>query len=171
MHVATTLYVVFAVWRWGDWRNWEKYHTTMLYFALGNLLYNFLTAHYFLWRLDADFLSNHTLTEMLYTFIVFPGTALLFLCNMPEEKRRRNVHIVKWIFIYALWEAFFVLTKSIEYQYGWGYWWSVGFDTFMFPMLLLHYKKPLIAYLLSIPIGIFFIWWFNVPVHLPIEQR
>jgi hypothetical protein len=171
MHVATGLIVLIAVWKWGDWRNWKKYHTTMLYFALGNLLYNFLTASYFLWRLDADFLSNHTLTELIYTFIVFPGTALLFLCNMPKVRKSKIRHIITWILIYALWEALFVLTKSIEYQYGWGYWWSVSFDAFMFPMLLLHYKKPLIAYLLSIPIGIFFIWWFHVPVHLPVEMR
>ncbi|MBB6453108.1 hypothetical protein HNQ94_001556 [Salirhabdus euzebyi] len=171
MHVATALFVLFAVWKWGDWRNWEKYHTTMLYFAVGNLLYNFLTANYFLWRLDADFLSNHTVTEILYTLIIFPGTAMLFLCNMPKDKHRRNIHIIKWISIYALWELGFVFTKSIEYQYGWTYWWSVSFDIFMFPMLLLHHKKPLIAYLLSIPIGIFFLWWFDVPVHLPVEDR
>ena len=59
---------------------------TMMYFALGNLLYNFLTASYFLWRLDADFFSNHTLTEMLYTFIVFPGTALLYLICQKGER-------------------------------------------------------------------------------------
>ncbi|WP_246050129.1 CBO0543 family protein [Aquibacillus sediminis] len=83
MHVGITILIIIAVWRKGDWRNWEKYHTVMLYFALGNLTYNFLTASYFLWRMDADFISNHTLTEMLYTFIVFPGTALLFIGNFP----------------------------------------------------------------------------------------
>ncbi len=83
MHVATAIIVIIAVFIWGDWRNWQKYHTTMLYYAIGNLTYNFLTANYFLWRFNADFIPNHSLTEMLYTFIVFPGTILIFLKNFP----------------------------------------------------------------------------------------
>ncbi|MGM8214590.1 CBO0543 family protein [Bacillaceae bacterium W0354] len=173
MHLFLALVTVLIVWKWGDWRNWSKYHTVMLYFALGNLLYNFLTSNYFLWRLDADFISGHTLTELLYTFIIFPATALMFIGNYPENGGFKRVfrHFIWYIFLYAGVEFIFTLTNHIEYQYGWGYWWSVGFDCFMFPMLRLFYKKPLLAYFISIFIGVFFVWWFDVPVHLPVEQR
>jgi hypothetical protein len=68
-------------------------------------------------------------------------------------------------------EFIMTLTGHIEYNYGWGLAWSVGFNCLMFPMLRLYYKKPLIAYLLSVPIGIFFLWYFDIPVHLPVEKR
>lgn len=171
MHVALSIFVIFAVWRWGDWKNWQKYHTTMLYFALGNLTYNFLTASYFLWRFNSDFLSNHTLTEMLYTFIIFPGTALLFLSNYPKTKKEQLKHYIRWVAIYVLVELAFIFTDHIHYQHGWNLGWSAAFDVIMFPILYLFYKKPIIAYLISIPIAVFFIWWFKVPVHLPVEQR
>ncbi|MRH45083.1 hypothetical protein GH741_20795 [Aquibacillus halophilus] len=171
MHVGLAILTVFSVWRWGDWRNWREYHSVMLYIAIGNLTYNFLTASYFLWRLDADFLSNHTLTEMLYTFIIFPGTVLLFVGNYPQTKFRVISHYSYWIFIYAGFELIMTFTGHIEYQYGWNLYWSAGFDCIMFPMLMLFYKKPLIAYSLSLPIALILLWYFDVPVHLPVEER
>jgi hypothetical protein len=171
MHVATALFVIFAVWRWGDWRHWDKYHNSMLFIALGNLLYNFTTAGYFLWRLDADFLSNHTLTEMVYTFVIFPGTALLYLCNYPTQTKKQIVHTGKWILIYILWELFFVLTGRIEYQYGWNIGWSFAFLFVMFPFLKLHQEHPLLTYVLSGVVAATVIWLFDVPVHVPVEQR
>jgi hypothetical protein len=173
MHVALTLITIFVIWKWGDWRNWKKYHTVMLYFAMGNLLYNFLTSNHFLWRLESDFISNHTLTEMLYTFIVFPGTALLFIGNHPDGKgfKRVFLHYIWYIGWFIGVEWIFTQTKHIHYQYGWSYWWSVAFDCWMFPMLRLFYHKPLLAYFISFFIALFFIWWFDVPVHIPVEQR
>lgn len=171
MHVGLTLFVIFAVWRWGDWRNWQKYHTVMLYFALGNLAYNFLTANHFLWRLEADFISNHTLTEMLYTFVVFPGTALLFICNYPDTKRKVWMHYLYWIIIYVGIEWVMTTTGHIKYQFGWGLVWSAAFDCLMFPMLRLYYRKPLLSYIISVPLALFFILYFDIPVHLPVEER
>jgi hypothetical protein len=41
----------------------------------------------------------------------------------------------------------------------------------MFPMLRLHYKKPLYAYAISAIMCVFWVWIFNVPVDVPIEKR
>lgn len=119
MHIAITIFIIFAVWRWGDWRNWEKYHTVMLFFALGNMLYNFLTAGHFLWRLESITFPNHTTTEMLYTIFVFPGTALLFICNYPKGRMKIFLHYVYWIVLYVGVEAVITFTGHIKYQYGW----------------------------------------------------
>lgn len=171
MHVATSFIVIFIIYFWGDWRNWKQYHSTMLYIALCNLLYNFLTANHFLWRLNADFISNHTLTEMLYTFIVFPGTIILFLGNYPKGLKWQIVHHVKWIVIYITWEGFFLFTNRIEYQYGWSIWWSLTILCFMFPAIRLHERKPLLTYILSAIATVVFIWLFDVPVNVPVEDR
>ncbi|MDL4840443.1 CBO0543 family protein [Aquibacillus rhizosphaerae] len=171
MHIGLALLMILSVWLRGDWRNWQKYHTVMLYYAIGNLTYNFLTANYFLWRMDGDFISNHTLTEMIYTFIIFPGTALLFICNYPSDLRKIIKHYLFWIGLYVGVEAFMTITGHIDYQYGWNLVWSAAFDCIMFPMMRLFYKRPLLAYFISIFIAIFFLWYYKVPVHLPVEER
>lgn len=171
MHVLTAIISIIAVFIWGDWRDWKKYHATLLFFALGNLVYNFLTANYFLWRMDADFISNHTLTEMLYTFIVFPATGLLFLSNYPKSVLKQILHTLQWIVIYGVWEYFFTLTGHIEYKYGWTLGWSIVALFFMFPLLKLHVKHPLLTYVLFALVCVGFLWFFDVPVHLPVEDR
>jgi hypothetical protein len=171
MHVAISVIILLAAWIWGDWKNWQKYHTTMLFIAVGNLLYNFLCANHLLWKINPDILSNHTTTEMLYTFIVFPATAFLFLSNYPEGLWKQVMHISTWIGIYVVVEWLFIMTDRIVYQYGWGLGWSALFDLHMFPILRLYYKKPLIAYALSIGCTFFWVWLFDIPVGVPIEER
>jgi hypothetical protein len=53
---------------------------------------------------------------------------------------------------------------EIIHSNGWSLGWSFLFDFIMFPMLRLHHKYPLIAYILSVPIAIFFIFLFDVPI-------
>jgi hypothetical protein len=171
LHMAVALYIVIVVWRSGSWRNWQSYHTTMMFFAMGNLAYNFLTANYFLWKLKPDFLPNHSLTEVVYSFITFPATALQFLNSYPETARKKLWHYVKWISIYIGIEWFFTTNGRILYQHGWNLGWSFIFDLTMFPILRLHHKRPLLVYGISVLLAIFWIWMFDVPVHVPIESR
>lgn len=159
------VFILIIVWRFGNWSHWKDYHATMLYFSIGNLTYNFLIQTHFLWRFKPDFLTNYLFTEMLYTFIVFPATVLLFIGNYPQEKRKVLFHYSKWILIYVGFELLFVRTGHIQYQFGWSLGWSFLFDCIMFPMLRLHFKYPALAYLLSIPIALFFIWRFHIPVN------
>jgi hypothetical protein len=171
MHLTLSAFMIYAVWRWGDWRNWQKYHTSMMYFALGNLLYNYLTSAHFLWRLAPDAWTNYTITEMLYTFIVFPATSLLFLSNFPQGIMRQLKHYAVWIVLYISVESLFTVTGRIEYQYGWNLGWSALFNVLMFPMLRLYYLKPLLAYPVSAGLCDMWLWLFNIPVHIPVEQR
>jgi hypothetical protein len=171
MHILMSIIVLIFIVVGGDWREWKRYLGAMQYIAIGNLTYNFLCASYFLWRLNADFISNHTLTEMLYTFIIFPGTALLFLNRFPRNNKDQIAYILLWVGIYVGVEWIYLQTNHILYGYGWSLKWSFLFDCLMFPMLLLYYKKPILAYILSVPIAIFWIWLFDVPVHLPVEMR
>ncbi|RKL67436.1 hypothetical protein CR203_08755 [Salipaludibacillus neizhouensis] len=171
MHILTAIISIIAAYGWGDWRNWKKYHASLLFFALGNMIYNFYTANYFLWRMDADPFSNHSVTETIYTFIVFPATGLLFLSNFPKTMIKQILHTLQWIAIYGIWEYIFTLTGHIDYQYGWTLGWSIVFLFVMFPLLKLHETRPLLTYVLSGFVAIFVLWWFKVPIHLPVEER
>ncbi|MBD2872815.1 CBO0543 family protein [Paenibacillus arenilitoris] len=171
MHFALGVITLICAWRWGDWRNWKQYHHTMMYFALGNLLYNFLSANHFLWKLNPDFMPNHSMTEMVYTFVTFPATALLFLTNYPDGRKKKRLHYLQWIGIYVIVEWFFRDTGRILYQHGWSLMWSAIFDITMFPMLRLHYKRPLLAYAISAVLCVFWVMLFDVPVDVPIEKR
>jgi hypothetical protein len=171
MHVFTAIISIIAAWRWGDWRNWKKYHSTMLFVVVGNLTYNFICANHFLWRLIPEFFSNHTIAELGYTFIVFPANALLFLSNYPDNTLKKTLYYIKWIFIYIIVEYLFLINNGIIHDYGWNIWWSLAFISIMFPLLRLHYTKPLLAYLFAIAMGSFIIFYFDVPVEIPMEFR
>ncbi|KHF40261.1 CBO0543 family protein [Halalkalibacter okhensis] len=171
MHLIMAIIVIIAVWWKKDYKNWEKYHTTMLYFAVINLTYNFLCSNYFLWKFDPDLLINHSITEMLYTLIVFPGTVLMFLTHYPPTFKKRILYNLLWIALYIGIEGVYLLVGKIYYQHGWSIQWSIVLVAIMFPMLRLHHKRPIFAYLLSVFITAFFMWYFEVPLGVPIEER
>ncbi|WLD92765.1 CBO0543 family protein [Alkalihalobacillus sp. AL-G] len=171
MHIAYTIWALLAAWKWADWRNWKDYHATMLYMPLMNLLYMFLCSRYLLWKVNPEFGISYALIEIMYTFIIFPATVILFLSNYPETRLKIIIHNIKWIFIYIGSEFIGSLFGRIEYQHGWSIGWSLGFLSFMFPMIRLHYKHPVIAYIISIIIIVVLLSIFDVPVDRSAERR
>lgn len=174
MHLTLALISIIAVWIRKDYRNWKPIYATMQYIAIGNLTYNFLCASHWLWQLNPDLKwFNHSLMEMTYTFITFPATALMFLSRYPEGEGLLRIlrHYSFWIVLYVICEIILITTNGIIYKYGWGLWWSALFDCIMFPFLLLHYRKPLLTLILSVPMTVFWIWFFDIPVHIPIPDR
>lgn len=165
MHIAVFIFSVFAAWRWGDWKNWHKYHTTMLYVAVGNLLYNFIYQDHYLWQLKPPMLFNsHFCGELFYTFIVFPGTALILLTNYPKAPIKQVFRILKFVLIYIILEWIMQMLGTIVYNYGWSIWWSLAWNCLMFPIMVLHHKKPLAAYIASIVFVIVVVIIFPVPL-------
>lgn len=171
MHVLTALFSIVAAWRWGDWRNWNKYHSTMLFIALGNLTYNFIAANHLLWRFTPEHFNYYIITELIYTFIVLPASVLLFLSNYPDDVLKKVIYYIKWIFIFIAFEYFFLINDGIVHQNGWNIWWSLIFLFLMFPLIRLHHTKPLWGYLLAIFMACFVTWYFNIPIEVPIEFR
>jgi len=174
MHLVLAIISILAVCIRKDYRVWKTYYPTMQYVALGNLTYNFLCASHWLWQLSPDIKwLNHSLLEMSYTFITFPLTALMFLSRYPEGEGWWRIlkHYIFWIILYILVEIILLSKGNIVYKYGWGLWWSALFDCIMFPFLRLHYKKPLLTLMISVPMTIFWVWFFDIPVSTPIEKR
>jgi hypothetical protein len=95
---------------------------------------------------------------MAYTIITFPLTALMFLSHYPEGQGRWRIfrHYLFWIGLFAI-GIFLLIRGNIIYKYGWGIWWSALFDCLMFPFIRLHYKRPLLTLIISVPMTIFWV--------------
>ena len=174
MHIILVLASILAVIIKKDYKNWKTYYPTMQYIAIGNLTYNFLCASHWLWQLSPDIQwLNHSLLEMSYTFITFPLTALMFLSRYPEGQGKLKIflHYLVWIGLYVSIEYILMTRGGIIYKYGWGLVLSALFDCIIFPFLRLHFKKPLLALALSVPMTIFLVWYFEIPISVPIEKR
>lgn len=159
---------IFSAWKWGDWRSWHKYIHTIQYFILGDMLYNLLTWGYPWWTYPhpPNVLPNHLAVNLFVMFTIYPSTMLIFLYHYPDGKHisRKIIYILLWILIWAVWEYNMIFLGYCVYHNGWTYAWSLGFICLMVLMLRLHYKRPLWAYILTIPITVFLLLWFNVPV-------
>ncbi|MFC7063119.1 CBO0543 family protein [Halobacillus seohaensis] len=165
MHLAITIWAVLAAWRWGKWENFHKYHATMIYLSTMDLLYFYLTIDYPLWRLQPDLGMSDGLIQILYTFIIFPCTVIIFLSRYPNVFSKQCLYIGKWIVIYIGVEGIGWIFGRINYAHGWNLGASFLFLFLMFPMLRLHYKKPIVAYVVSIIVITSLLFLFGIPLH------
>jgi hypothetical protein len=165
LHIAVAIVSIAACIRWADWRNWSKYHSTMIFAALMDSLYLFLTDDNFLWRYVPDnMFRSYVGTELLYLIIFLPSLALLFLSHYPVEKMKIVSYYLFWVGLLVLLEWILSAANCFEYKNGWNLLWSVGFDMVMFPMLFLHSRKPLLAYVFSLIIILTLLWYFKIPL-------
>lgn len=166
MHVTLILWSVFAAWRWGDWRHWKKYHTTMLFMALSSAMYDVLVndGPFYLWRYVGNFYFSEEMASLLYTCVAFPATCLLYLSNFPEERWRQVLHICKYVAIYVSLEIVGLHYETISHAHSWNMWWSTLFNLAMFSILRLHHTRPLIAYVVSVAIATYLMIHFHVPL-------
>lgn len=141
---------LFSAWRWGDWKNWEKYYPTVLFMVVVNLAASFLTYHHILWKYNPDILmKTQTTVEMLNAFVQLPAVAFIFLSKFPSgTKARQFAYIVLWVLIFASLEfTAHYIVGSLSYQNGWSWFVSVAFDCAIFSILRLHHLKPVWAWL------------------------
>lgn len=166
MCVRVVLVILFMVvtWRFGDWRNWRRYHPTILFFVMSALLYNVLLYNHPMWEYNGDgIIPNHTLSALSLSFIVFPCTVLLYIPHFPKSMWLRTAYVLMWGAIYSLIEWFMLKSGLIEYHNGWTYIASALFDFGIFVMLLVHHKKPLWAYGISLVAVVLLMWLYQVP--------
>jgi hypothetical protein len=156
---------IFALWKWGDWKNWKKYEATILYVIIGDLLYNFLTYNYSMWQFEpAGFLSNHTLHSLFIAFVMYPCSTILYLGGFPVGRLKQILWVILWITIWIVIEWVNCLLRLITYHHGWDFLDSVLFSCVAVPMIRLHYKRSLWAYGLSVAITVSLLLIFKVPI-------
>ncbi|WP_243357411.1 CBO0543 family protein [Bacillus litorisediminis] len=160
--------------KWGKWNNLKQYYPTMLFMVIGNLLYGFLFKDYPMWRFEHTFeqelLPTRMSIEFLKSFTSFPILTFLFLSHYPEDQNRikKVLYIVMWAFLFVLIEKISKWLGMISYHHGWNIWWSLFFDIVMFSILAIHYKRPIIAWILS---GIMFLFlWHVFDIHFELLE-
>lgn len=163
MHVIIAILTVIASFKWGDWKKAKEYQSSMLFIATGGLLYEYIVKDHTLWKFHADLLYGHQMTVIVYALITMPLSIMIFLSHFPERWLFRIGYILLWSGTYIAVESILYVFGRISYQNGWGLWHSFVFDIIMFSVIAIHQYKPFRAYILSIPIIIFLIYYFQVP--------
>ncbi|MBM6616343.1 CBO0543 family protein [Bacillus suaedaesalsae] len=158
-----------ALWKWGDWKNWEKYYPTILFFFLGDLLYQyFLSDLYPMWKynpqgVDENIGLTHTHVFISIMLIKYPATILIYLSKFPSKRLKQLGWILLWLLIYLVNELGDRSLHLITYHNGWGFSWSILFNIVMFSLLKLHFHRPILTWLFSI-VFIILLWnIFDVP--------
>lgn len=167
MHLGLTmLLLTLSYWK-GDWKNWQKYSLTIFYVIICNLLYNYFCRDYLLWQYKADFLpKSHFVVDLFYTFINLPAVTLLFLTYYPflNQKYKQVRFIAYWVIGAMIVEYLFLKFERLVLKHGYEYWMEILFYIAMFTLIRLHYSRPLLAYSASVPIIVFMLWYFKVPL-------
>lgn len=165
--ILFSIFIV-ATYFWGDWRNWRKYLSSIYFLIIVNLMYKVLFYNYLLWRLEPiwplqNIFPKSSLIVILVSFIIYPTTTLLYLGNYPEGEKQL-FYIAFWVILYLIIEAVAISQKAISYHNGWNYVYTMGFDIALFLLLRLHYKKPLLAWLVSFSLFFGAAIYFNLPL-------
>ncbi|RSD25504.1 CBO0543 family protein [Mesobacillus subterraneus] len=146
----------------GKWHKWKELLPTFYYWALFSCFYEYiaLMGNKHLWQFDKSFISLFV-TESMYTFFFYPSMIILFLGNYPSDTTKKIWHYIRWISISLVIEALARKLGAIKFDHGWSMIWEVFFYSTMYPMLRLHYKKPLAALILSLFFVIFYLMVFD----------
>lgn len=150
--LVVIVYIIFAYY-FVDWKNWKKYYPTIQFFIICNLLYNVIFYNHTLWRYNAvtvDWL-NHTLIDITFSFFIVPVVIMIYLRYYPKGKKQ-YLYIGIWIAYFTIIEYLFYKKGLFIYENNWNLFWSGVFNLILFTMVRIHYKRPLTALIVSIPI-------------------
>jgi hypothetical protein len=170
LHIIYNFLFLLAGWRWGDWRNWEKYYPTILFFILNDLLQNFLTYNHQFWDFQENIMPlpflNHTTISLMIMFVCYPVTILIYLGNFfrTDKWGIKIVHYLIWVVLYLAVEYINLHVGLISHYNGWTMWHSVLFVSFMFILFPIHYKKPLLAWVIGVSVLVFILTQFEFPL-------
>ena len=161
--IIVTVLVVIIAWRFGDWRNWQLYYPTMLYYVVGDISCSFVFYNFPLWELESPLLKT-TFSDLLISMVAFPAAILVYLPYFPKTLFKRAMYILAWAIIFGTIEFISFKLGFISYFHGWCLMWTFAFDIIMFTLLALHFKKPLLTLGLSAICAIIVMLYFQVPI-------
>lgn len=158
-----SLIILWAAWKWGDWRHWKQYYPTILFLALGNFIYLFFSFDKPLWRFTT-FISSK-LAETLMTFLIFPCVILLFLPYFPKQGIvKKTLYVCFWTLLFLFIEWWAIKIHHFAHYNGWSLLYSAIFNLGMFTLIQIHYKKPPWAWLISLITAVIIIIVFKLPL-------
>jgi hypothetical protein len=170
MNLVFGLIYVFLGWKFGNWKDFNKYYSTLLYLIIGDLLSQFLLFNHRMWmfhpvgKIDEWFgMKSHIVIVLIKMVVQYPATIAIFLGRITSSKSQQILSIILWSGIYAINELVGMFSGVLTYHYGWNFWWDCTFNIMMFIMIFIHYKKPILAWILTIPIILGLWWMFDIP--------
>lgn len=161
--ILFTVLCVFICWRKGYWRRWSAFYPTMLYFFIGDTVSDTLLRQKPLWAFNA-LIYNYPVLDIALTAVLYPATVLLFLSMFPATRQKQIGYMLAWVAVYTVVEYVGYVLGDFIYFNGWNIGYSLVFNLIMFPMILLHYKKPLPAWALSAVLAFSFLWLMGIPL-------
>lgn len=146
-----------------DWKRWNAFYPTIQFYIICNLMYNFIFFNHTLWAYKPRTpWLNHTFIDLAFSLIIIPIILMIYLKHIPKMLKNVLFYILGWVMVFTVTEYFFQRAGLFIYQNGWGISNSAIFNVIMFSILGLHYKRPLYAIVLSIPV-IAILLFFNHP--------
>ncbi|MDR3539579.1 MAG: hypothetical protein P4L69_01215 [Desulfosporosinus sp.] len=159
-----TIITLVITWKWGDWKHWKQYYSTILFWALGNLIYLYLTFDKPLWEFTT--IIPQPLADLLMSLLIFPCVCLLFLPHFPNKKIvKKLLYIGLWVFLFSFVELWALQIHHFAYANGWKFLYSVIFNMGMFTLLQIHYKEPRWAWIISLIAGVSIMIIFKIPLN------
>ncbi|ADY56069.1 hypothetical protein Sgly_1772 [Syntrophobotulus glycolicus DSM 8271] len=163
MIVVLAFIFLIACYRWGAWRNWKTYYPTILFFISGDFIYLYLFSVKPLWQYTAKMMPG-TITTLIVALIIYPCTVLLFLPNYPRSGLFKKIRFVSfWVLLFSGLEYLGLKYNFMQHFHGWNFICSVVFDCILFPLLVIHQKKPYIAWFLAFIFCVGVLFLFQVP--------
>lgn len=162
LRILEILIFMAVCYKWGDWRNWKKYYSTILYVIIGDLSYNFVFYNFDLWKYYH--LVNHTFSDILIALTVLPCGIILFNTYYPKQNFSKVIYILVWSCLCTALEFTFHKMSYILYFNQWNIVWSFGVFMIAFCLIRLHLKYPLLTWVLSIVLAILVSLIFGLPL-------
>lgn len=141
-----------ACYRWGDWRRWRDFYSTILYVIIGDLAYQFVFCDYRLWSYTG--FLGHTYTALLIMFLVFPQAVILYLTHFPAGLIKRIFYISTWAAVNTMIEEIACVTNGLRYEHGWNLFASFVLFFVAFGLIRIHHEKPLLVWPVSLICGV-----------------
>ncbi|WP_235846999.1 CBO0543 family protein [Neobacillus soli] len=149
--------------KYGD-RDWRKYYPSMLFSALGNALYEILCYKFQLWQMEPNGLGFTIIPMLLLILVGMPLSTWVFLSKYPYNSGiyNKGIYVLIFILLFIALEFISVKLGAITYHHGWNLGWSLSFVTVMFMVIRLHYTKPILALIISLPFTLILCMIFEV---------
>ncbi|MDF2841572.1 MAG: hypothetical protein K0Q99_2344 [Clostridia bacterium] len=168
MHFILIIASIIIAFKWGDWRNWRKYYSTILYFGFFDLIVNSVYHNMSLWihKSTLSIYIPHTIIGFTWIFIIYPAIVLVYLFHVPRDVKGKILYVIKWVVCFTIIECILYLVKGIEYHNNWTLFSSMLFNIGMFTILLVHHYKPMTAWLITFIMAIIFMLIYRIPLSL-----
>ena len=72
--------------KWGRWKEWKTYYSTMLFFIAGDFIHNYIVVAKPLWRFGPDPLFSAVSEHLITSLVILPCTVILLFTFYPQSK-------------------------------------------------------------------------------------